>query len=490
MNLLSVKSVHLTGVGGINISAVAKLLIDSGIKVSGSDLKANDQTSILAERGASIHIGEDPAFIPADCDLLVYTSAAPVTNKERVEAKRRKIPELTNFEFLGQWFADKRVVLVTGTHGKSTTTAMLARCLIAANANPTVIVGSKIPDFEDGNFRLGHAGFLVLEGDEYAKHFLAFAPYAIIINNIELDHTDVFPNLERMMDTFRDLLTQIQEGGIIVANLGDSNVAQLLKQEQDNLTQKNIRVVPFNTEDGWHISDRQTSESVELASDRFSEADVVDEVQSFTLISPIQERFPLRLQIPGLFNAVNAMGAIAMAKELRADMSLALESFDTFTGIWRRFESLGVHDGVRIYTDYGHHPTAVAGTLAAAHEAFPQSHIVLCFQPHHRNRTKNFFFDFEASFDAADILVLCEIYDVAGRDAKEDEKISSKDFLDVLPRRDAERGVTRTVEYAATPTQAVEKARAVCRPGDILIVMGAGDIDGAIRKNLTPPIVL
>ncbi|MCC7357311.1 UDP-N-acetylmuramate--L-alanine ligase [Candidatus Uhrbacteria bacterium] len=484
MNIRQLSSVHLTGIGGINMSALAKLLLAAGIRVSGSDIKENDQTKVLSDRGATIHIGEDESFIPPDAELLIYTSAAPETNRERREAKRRGIPERTNFEFIAQWFLTKKVVLVTGTHGKSTTTAMLGRALIAAEMHPTVIVGSKVPDFEEGNIFRGSSDIVVIEGDEYAKHFLEFRPYAVLINNIELDHTDIFTDLKSMIAAFCDLLNNVQHDGIIIANIADRNVKQLLMDMSTKLAARNIQVIPFNAESQWRIEQRKVIQSTDLISAKFNEAQVFQGVQVFQLFSPLQKTYPIHLQIPGLFNAINAMGALVMAQALGADITKAISSLDTFTGIWRRFESLGLHDGVHIFTDYGHHPTAVSQTLVAAHESFPDSKIILCFQPHHRNRTKHLFFEFESSFDEADSLVLCEIYDVAGRDGAEDEHISSKDFLDVIARRDAEHGKSRTVEYAENPKQAVQIARTLSKPGDILIVMGAGDIDAAIRQSL------
>lgn len=484
MNFASLKQVHLTGIGGISMSAVAKILVASGIKVTGSDVKSNEQTELLVARGVTVHIGEDPAFVAPETELLIYTSAAPETNRERAAAKERKIPELTNFQFLGEWFAEKRVVLVTGTHGKSTTTALLGRALIAAEKDPTVLVGSKVPDFEEGNLRLGGSDLVVIEGDEYAKHFLEFKPYGVSINNIELDHTDVYANLEEMVATFGELLARVQNGGIILANMSDARVEALIALTSQSLEARHVSVIPFGVKHGWNITERKIISSTELASDSLERADTVNEVQHIYISNPNGEVMEIALQIPGEFNAMNALAALSMAEALEADRSKAISSLDSFTGIWRRFESLGVKQGVHVYSDYGHHPTAVSQTLRAAHEAFPDKKIILCFQPHHRNRTKQLFFEFEASFDKADALILCEIYDVAGREAKEDERISSRDFLDVLSRRDAEYGVTRQVSYAANPTEAIQQARAACKPGDVLIIMGAGDIDVIARKML------
>lgn len=485
MNLASIKQVHFTGVGGISMSAVAKILLAHGVHVSGSDLKQNDQTDILTARGAKISIGEDPAHIPPGTDLLIYTSAAPDTNLERQEATKRGIPQLTNFQFLGEWFADKKVVLVTGTHGKSTTTALLGRALIAAGLQTTVLVGSKVPDFEDGNVYQGGSDIVVVEGDEYAKHFLEFKPFGVIINNIELDHTDVYANLGELTSAFGELVERIQAGGIIVANMSDLRVQAVIAQKQHRIEERGIRMVPFGVEHGWSVQGRRVNTpTAELASAQFERADAVQAVQTVQLKKAEGESIGLNLQIPGMFNAMNACAAFVMAKELHAPVQAIAASLDTFTGIWRRFESLGMKNGVHLFSDYGHHPTAVEQTLKAAHEAFPGQRIVLCFQPHHRNRTKQLFFEFEASFDGADALVLCEIYDVPGREAKEDGHISSQDFLDVLSRRDAEHGVTRPVRYAPGPMRAVQDALAMCKAGDVLIIMGAGDIDAAARTQV------
>jgi UDP-N-acetylmuramate--alanine ligase len=196
------------------------------------------------------------------------------------------------------------------------------------------------------------------------------------------------------------------------------------------------------------------------------------------------ETYRFNLSIHGSFNAMNAAGAALLARELGVtypDIGGALEAFK---GIWRRFEFLGeVHDS-RVYSDYGHHPTAVAATLKAAKESFPERRVLLTFQPHHRNRTKSLFSDFVSSFDGADELVLCEIYDVAGRDATEDENVTSHELVDAVMKHDASRGAKRTVEYAADPTAAVTRILELAKADDIVICMGAGDIDGAARKTV------
>jgi len=469
MNVKDAKSVHLVGVGGINMSAVAKLLLAAGVKVSGSDMVESDETKDLAKRGATIKIGESPENVPADCDLLIYTSAAPATNKERIAAATRKVPEMTNFAFLGQWFANAKTYVVTGTHGKSTTTAMLGLILEKAGIDPTVIVGSKVPGFADGNLRLGKPDLFVVEGDEYARHFLEFRPDGLVLNNLELDHTDVFRSIESLISSFHELVGQVKDNGIIVANMSDERIAALIETEREFLTPRGIRIIPFGSEltgDAWNVRSAQEGD------------------YRVTTIEKPGVTYRFNLSIPGHFNAMNAAGAALLARELGASYPDEGAALEAFKGIWRRFEFVGEHEDARVYSDYGHHPTAVAATLKAAKESFPDRRVLLCFQPHHRNRTKSLFLEFIPSFDLADELILCEIFDVAGRDAKEDENVSSHDIVDAVVRHDADRGVKRAVEYAADPAAAVKRVLELAKPNDIVICMGAGDIDGAVRASL------
>lgn len=467
MNLKALKSVHLIGVGGINMSAVAKLLLAAGVRVSGSDVVANDQTELLAARQADIKIGESAGNVPKDCELIIYTSAAPTTNTERVEAVARAIPEMTNFAFLGQWFADAKTIVITGTHGKSTTTAMLGLILEKAKLDPTVVVGSKVPGFPDGNLRLGRPDLFVVEGDEYARHFLEFHPDGVIFNNLELDHTDVFRSIDALIQSFHELAGQVKDNGIVVANMSDERVARLVDTEREALMARGVQIIPFGSgEDAWAVTSAQEGDYRVMSVEK----------------PGVTYRF--NLSVPGEFNAMNAAGAALMARTLGVsypDMGGALEAF---TGIWRRFEFVGESNEARVYSDYGHHPTAVAATLKAARESFPDRKILLCFQPHHRNRTKSLFLEFIPSFDGADDLVLCEIYDVAGRDATEDEHISSHDLVDAVVRHDADRHATRTVGYAPDPASAVRRVLELAKPNDIVICMGAGDIDNAVRAAI------
>lgn len=463
-------SVHFIGIGGINMSGVAKLLRRAGVSVSGSDVDSSEVTTELEQLGIQVFIGHNKQNLGPEVDLVIYSSAVPEYNPERAEARRRDLPQMTNFQFLGEWTKNKRVVLVTGTHGKSTTTAMTGLMLEAGGRDPNVIVGSKVPSFRDKNIRFGKSDVYVIEGDEYAKHFLEFEPYAVILNNIELDHVDVFKNLTEFMDTFRELLSKIQKGGILIANADDKNVQTLIGQERSELEARDITIKTFGF--GSHATQQILDYAVRPGE------------QSFSLknIHGLASRF--RLHVPGKMNVMNAAGALSLAFHAGIKTDVLQNAVESFEGIWRRFEKVAEKNGVIVISDYGHHPTAVRETLEATKRFYPGRRVVLCFQPHHRNRTKHLFDEFVSCFDEADVLLLTEIYDVAGRSAKEDENISSRDLQEAVLRHDAEQMVHRTVEYADSPESALEMLKRWKQERDIILVMGAGDIYTIAKKIL------
>lgn len=458
----TLRHVHLIGIGGINMSAVAKLLLQSGIKVSGSDVVESELTREVARKGGQIKIGQEEASIPADANLVVYSSAVPEDNIERRESRSRGLRQVTNFEFLAEWARDQEVVLITGTHGKSTTTALAGLMGVEAGLDPLVIVGSKVPAFREGNVRSGAGRYWIIEGDEYAKHFLAFHPSAVLVNNIELDHTDVFPDLEAMVDAFRSLLHQVRDGGLVIANADDRNVGTLIGHERAALEARRVRIITYGY--GAHADVRVSDEVVKPGE------------QSFLLKDDQGHLIRASLHVPGRMNVVNAAGAAALLLGLGAPTEAIRKAIGEFAGIWRRFEMVSDKDGVLVVSDYAHHPTAVRLTLEAARGFYSGRRIVLCFQPHQRNRTRHLFLDFIPALDAADALVLTEIYDVAGREAKEDAAISSQDLVDALCHHDADRLCRRPLEYARDPEEALDILGRWKKKGDLVIVMGAGDI--------------
>lgn len=450
------------------MSAVAKLLRHMGVVVTGSDLHESAMTKELQTMGIQVAKGHSEAHLPENTDLVIYTSASTEQNPEREEAKKRGVYQVNNFEFLGEWALDRHTVLVTGTHGKSTTTSMLGLMCVQSGLDPTVIVGTKVPGFPEGNLRIGSSDLTIIEGDEYARHFLCFRPNALLMNNIELDHTDVYATLDDVMNAFRDMMHQVRDGGLIVANADDSRVSTLVGQERGALEKRHVRIVTFGF--GRHADVSVADLSVKPGEQIFALRGTDSIVSRYTM------------HIPGKMNVLNAIGALTMARELGASANASRLALSEFKGVWRRFELISEADRVTVVSDYGHHPTAVASTLDATQAFYPHRRIVLCFQPHHRNRTKHLFDEFVASFDKADALVLAEIYDVAGRDQEEDANVSSKELLQAVTIRDHERNARRDLAYAHNPEDALHVLTHWKKPGDVILVMGAGDIDEIAKR--------
>ena len=449
-----VEKVHVVGAGGIGVSAAAKLLAHEGKVVTGSDVGRNEAVAELEAAGIRVAIGHATENLPADADLLVYSSAVPETNPERSEAARRGLRQLSYFEFLGEYSRTKRTIAVSGTNGKSTTTAMLGLILEAAGLDPTVIVGSKVRSFPDKNLRLGRGDLFVVEACEHQAHMLELTPWMIVLTNIEEDHLDYYRDLEHIRQTFQKYVELLPAEGVLMLNIDDPVSRDGLKPA----------VKP------------KTYGFGEAADHRASDIRVSDGRQSFAVTRRGRGLGRFELPLPGRFNVMNALAAGAAAAELGVAPDIIRRALAAFPGLWRRFEKAGERAGAPIYSDYGHHPTAVAGTVQAAHEFHPDRRVVLCFQPHQHNRTKRLFDEFVASFDGADALVLAEIFDVAGRESSEDRDVSSASLAEAVRRRDAAAGRTRPVLYAADPATARDLLIGLLRPDDVCLVMGAGDI--------------
>ena len=459
---MTFQHVHMIGIGGIQMSAVAKLLHRSGIHVTGSDVATSPQIDELRNAGVTIILGHASTNIPAETELVIYTSAIPELNVERAEARRRSLPQYTNFAFLAEWFGERKMILVTGTHGKSTTTAMLGLMAEKGALDPTVVVGSKVPQFPDGNIRFGQSDFVIIEGDEYERHFLHFHPMGVVINNIEWDHTDVFAHVSDLVEAFRQLLTQVQDRGWVIVNADDRHVSTLIGQERSRLEGRGIRIVTFGCASHADI------QLVDFVSQ--------NDGQQFSLRDETGIATRMRMTVPGKMNAMNATAASVMGRSLGIPFETAKVALLAFRGIWRRFEKISDQNGIVVISDYAHHPTAVAATLEATKSFYPGRRLVVCFQPHHHHRTRHLFLEFVPCFDKADILILTEIYDVVGREQAEDRTISSRDLQDAIIRHDADRACVRQVDYAPHPEEARVLLKRLSKSGDVLLVMGAGDI--------------
>jgi len=442
--------VHCVGIGGIGVSAAAKFLRLQGKEVSGSDGTPSVVTAD-AERAGIRVLAPAAENVTPDVDLLIYTSAAPESHVERVAAAEYGIPQLSYFEFLGLVSKGYRTVAVCGTNGKSTTTAMLALMLERADLDPLVIVGSRVPSFEFGNFRPGKSGIFVVEACEYRAQFMHLDPTVVLTTKIVEDHLDFYRDLAHIQETFRAFAARRPADGPLIWNMDDegSRVAY-------------AGIEGPNGTFGF-------SESADLRAENHV---VAEGVQRFDAVFKDDAAWRgLELRVPGAFNVSNALAAIGAARALGAKEEAVRSALAEFTGIWRRFEKVGERDGAPVISDYGHTPDAIEATLKATKEFYPGRRIVLAFQPHHHDRTRKLFDAFVPAFDGADALVLSEIYGVAGREEHADD-VSSKDLVEAIRKR----GVVKDVRYAADPAEALELLEAREAESAIMLVMGAGDI--------------
>lgn len=461
--------IHCVGIGGIHVSAVAKLLKHRGAIVTGSDAVEHELIHELREQGFEISIGHRASNVPEGTEVVVYSHAVPEDNPELVEAKRRGIEMVDTHAFLASMFEGKDQIVVTGTHGKSTTSTMVGMALMAAGANPTVVVGTKSSVFPEGNLHVGSDDLLVVEGDEYRRHVLSYQPTVLVLNNIEYDHPDAFKTIDEYRAMFEEAFLLIRDKGLLITNADDEACESLVKRHEAELRERGIYIVRV----GKNAGDV-----------RFG--DIEDEMGGQSASVSVGQASSSRLHIllPGEMNMRNAVMALT-ATVARADEGseeAVFTAFAEFPGCWRRFERVGMLNGALIVSDYGHHPTEISETLKAAKSAYPDRRIVLCFQPHHRNRTRGLFDEFIPAFDLADVLFLEEIYDVPGRESAEDASVSSLQLVHAVKERDAKSGKSRHVEFISDLETLEAVIRDIASPQDLILVMGAGAIDKVARR--------
>lgn len=412
------KKAHFIGIGGIGMSALAQLLAEQGIRVTGSDREESPVTELLESKGINVVIGQRAENVSAEVDMIVYSDAVPVGNPERVCAEGRKISQLSYFEMLGEVSKGKRTIAVAGTHGKTTTTGMLARILGDAGASPTAIIGSIVKDF-GSNYVSGTSDLFVVEACEYRDHLLELSPHVLVVTNLEWDHTDYFLSLKALQDTFKKAIEKVPAHGTIVTDPNNKNIMPLL-------TAARARVVDYTQEPAY------------------------------------------TLRLPGEFNVENARAAAAAARAALTSISDSMirQSLAAFSGTWRRFEYKGkTTRGADVYDDYAHHPTAVKATLKAL-RAKVKGKIIVAFHPHLYSRTRDLLDEFATAFTDADQVLIAPIY--AAREI-DDGTISSELLAERIR-------ATGTDARALNSFEAIEDALNDATKGDTIMTMGAGDI--------------
>mgnify|MGYP003393822364 FL=1 len=426
------KNIHCAGIGGIGLSALAQLLKHEGHVVTGSDRDESPVTEMLVSKGIDVQIGQTTESLPASAELLIFSDALSEDNPERVAAKERGIPSMSYFEALGKVSEGKRTVAISGTHGKTTTTAMITKILVDLGLSPTAIIGSLTKDFES-NYVPGMSDIFVVEACEYRRHFLHFTPTITVVTNVELDHTDYFTDAKDFEDAFVSFMNRTEVGGKIVTDTKSTSIGRVLSQIQ-------------------------------------CEAEVIDyttaEVPGLSLI--------------GEFNRQNARAAKAAVKALIPDADEAIidASLESFHGTWRRFEYKGKTVlGAEVYDDYAHHPTAIAATIAATKEKFPEKLITVVFQPHLYSRTKSLLSEFAKSLETASDVVLLPIYDTK---KKVDETVSSE----ILAKEIQKLNPGMEVKVFKDRTLAVRYLLQICKDDTVIITMGAGTDAYAVAEEL------
>ena len=434
-----VTHIHFVGIGGVGMSGIAQVLLNLGYKVSGSDLKETELTRRLVKAGATVYSGHHSRNV-RDAEVIVTSSAVSEANPEVKEARRRRVPVIARVEMLAELARLKRTIAVSGTHGKTTTTAMVGVAMQAAGMDPTVIVGGQVADL-GSNAKLGLGDYLVAEADESDGSFLRLWPLATVVTNIDDDHLEHYGGLAELKQAFKTHLSRLPFYGAAVLCMDDPELRRIGRE-----LERPVVSYGFHASANWRGKRVHSTRGTRLEVYRGKK-----KVGS------------LRLKIAGRHNAQNALAAVAVAGYLGLDLKKVFKALETFAGVGRRMETLGETDGVTFVDDYGHHPTEVSATLDALREKFGRRRLVVLFQPHRYSRTKALYKDFGKSFGIADRLFVADVYaagekPIPGVDAKLIVKAAKRNGVD-----------------AAALSRAVDLVREL-RKGDVVLTLGAGDI--------------
>ncbi len=443
--------IHLIGIGGSGISAIARVLLGRGFVVSGSDQQTNEVTAALQSAGAAVYQGHDAAHI-AGADLVVISSAIPEENPELKAAREAKIPVMKRSEFLGHLMADRICIAVAGTHGKTTTTGILAHILMEAELDPTVVVGGILPSL-GSNGRFGEGDYFVVEADEYDNMFLGLKPEVAIILNIEHDHPDIFPSVADYQQAFEQFARLLPEGGHLVACASDPETEALL--EKLDLPGVQVSTYAIGTAEGQQPNADYLA--LDLRPNQLGGTDFLVETEG-------QMIGLARLRLPGEHNVLNALAAIIVATDLGIDFNVIRAALGSFSGVSRRFELIGEVASVTIVDDYAHHPTEIEMTLKAARQRYPGRRIWAVWQPHTFSRTRLLMDKFATCFAEADRVVALDIY-----------RSREKDSLGIDTSVVLEAMNHPAAIYIPDLDDAAQYILDRVRPHDVVLTLGAGD---------------
>ncbi len=450
-----IQRIHFVGIGGIGMSGIAEVLLNLGYRISGSDLKSSSVTQRLAGLGATIFEGHAAENI-AGAEVVVTSSAVAAENPEVVEAHKLHIPVIPRAEMLAELMRLKYGIAVAGMHGKTTTTSMVAAVLAAGGLDPTVVVGGRV-DALGSNARTGKSEYLVAEADESDRSFLKLSPVLAVVTNIDREHMDCYRNMRDVKKAFLEFMDRVPFYGVVVVCNDDAPLRKLFPQIRR-------RIVTYGTRRG---SDFQ----IKMGTPTFESAERKP-ISHFRVAFGERDLGEFRLQVPGVHNVLNATAAIAVGigLDIQADdIRMALENF---RGVDRRFQLRGKAAGVSVIDDYGHHPTEIRATLAAARQCgFGKIHVI--FQPHRFTRTRDLMDEFATAFQDADSLAVLDIY--AASEAPIEGITGEALARHINDRQINETGKPPAV-YASSFAEAIASVVTAAQPGDMILTLGAGSV--------------
>jgi UDP-N-acetylmuramate--alanine ligase len=439
--------VHFIGIGGAGMSGIARIMLARGIPVSGCDTRDSRALAALRVRGGDVHVGHDPAHV-ADADTIVVSSAIRPTSTEVSEAVRLGRPVLPRAAALAAVMADLRGVAVAGTHGKTTTTSMLTVALQACGLDPSYAIGGDLNE-PGSNAHSGTGEFFIAEADESDRSFLLLAPEAVVVTNVEADHLDNYGDAAAVHEAFRQFIGRVRPGGCVALGADDAGSLALV----DDVRRQHLGLVTFGTDPAADVR----IDDLRLEAGR----------SSFQVVASGRRLGAVQLQVPGIYNARNAAGALAVGIQLGLPFGDMARGLAGFTGARRRFEPKGSNGGVRVYDDYAHHPTELRAVLTAARQTAAGGRVVVVFQPHLYSRTAQFAPEFAEALGLADVAVVMDVYA-----AREDPVpgVTGAVIADAVPLPGDR--VRFEPSWSAVPATVAELTRA----GDLVLTVGAGDV--------------
>lgn len=446
-----VEALHFIGVGGVGMSGIARVAHDQGMRVSGSDIKSSRYTKQLEEAGITVFIGHDAANIPEGDPVVVVSTAILENNPELIEAKRRGLEIRHRAQMLAHLGRNLSTLAVAGTHGKTTTSSMLASTLDAMGLDPTFLIGGIVRAY-GSNAHSGSGGYYVVEADESDKSFTYLSPAAVIVTNIETDHLDHYENLEEIYEQFAAFISSVPEGAPVVVCGDDAHLVEVARARARN-------VITYG------FADTCDSRIVEAAPRSVG--------STFTLELPDGRRVESSIkQNPGMHNVSNGAAALTLIDALGLDVHAAAEKLADFTGVRRRFDLVGEAAGVTVVDDYAHHPTEIAATIRAA-KALDFRRVHVLFQPHRYSRAPLFTEvlkdEFGAAFDEADTVTFMDVYPAGEAPVP---GVNGKTFLNVVLEHEGH----PEARYVPRRIDVVDAMASLARSGDLVITMGAGDV--------------